>query len=160
METKVLDISLYKEFTFVPHIQQLKRKCVQSLDIHKLQSHQSYGSDKTSLLKIVRSLIFFKIDYGRIVYQSTSVGRCSMSFTDSGQLQVLCARVPLRVFVESDMWCLEHQCKFTALLYAVKVASLLQHPCNTLINDHSAADLFLNAHLFPTFLFYSQIRGL
>lgn len=101
METKVLGISLYKEFTFVPHIQQLKMKCVQSLNIHKVQSHQSYGRDRTSLLKRFRSLIFSKIDYGRIVYQSASVGRCSLSFTDSGQLQVLCARVPLRVFMWS-----------------------------------------------------------
>lgn len=49
----------------------------------------------------------------------------------------------LSLYVESDMWSLEHQRKFSALLYAVKVASLPQHPCNALLSDHTTANLFL-----------------
>lgn len=65
---KFLGILLNKKLTFIPHIQQLKMKCMQSLNILKVLSHQSYGTDKTCLLRIFRSLIISKIDYASIVY--------------------------------------------------------------------------------------------
>lgn len=153
-EHKFLGILFDKKLTFVQHIQQLKIKCTQSLNILKILSHQSYGTDKACLLRIFNSLIRSKIDYGSIVYQSATKSALKMLNAVHHLGLRLCTGAyrtsPVEsLYVESDMWSLEHQRKFAALLYTVKVASLPLHPCNRLMNDCSTTDLFLKRPSLP-----------
>ena len=48
----------------------LKTRCLKAIDIMKVVSNQSWGTDKSVLLKLYRSLVRSKLDYGCIVYGS------------------------------------------------------------------------------------------
>ena len=57
---------------FVPHIKYLKARCQKSLNLLKVLSRADWGADRTTLLKLYRSLVRSKLDYGCIVYGSAS----------------------------------------------------------------------------------------
>ena len=69
-EHKFLGLIWDKELTFHSHIQNLLKKCRKSLNIIKILSYSNWGSDSKTLLKLFRTLIRSKIDYGSIVYRS------------------------------------------------------------------------------------------
>ena len=60
------------KLTFEPHINYLKARCQKSLNILKVLSRTEWGADQTTSLKIYRSLVRSKWDYGCIVYGSAS----------------------------------------------------------------------------------------
>ena len=60
------------EFDFEPHIEYFKARCHKSLNILKVLSRTECGADQTALLKLYRSLVRSKLDYGCIVYGSVS----------------------------------------------------------------------------------------
>ena len=69
-ETKFLGVIFDQKLSFIPHMKALKTRCSKALDIMKVVSNQSWGTDKTVLLKLYRSLVRSKLDYGCIVYGS------------------------------------------------------------------------------------------
>ena len=71
-ESKFLGILFdRRKLSFIIHIKYLKAKCLKSLDFLKVLSHMSWGVDRTTLLKLYRSLVLSKLDYGCIIYGST-----------------------------------------------------------------------------------------
>lgn len=54
------------------HIDALKIKCTKSLDILKCLSRTKWGGDRTTLLRLYRSLIRSKLDYGSFIYWTAS----------------------------------------------------------------------------------------
>ena len=60
------------KLTFEPHIKYLKARCQKSLNILKVLSRTDWGADQTTLLKLYRSLVRSKLDYGWLVYGSAS----------------------------------------------------------------------------------------
>ncbi|GBN69369.1 hypothetical protein AVEN_15745-1 [Araneus ventricosus] len=71
-EAKFLGINFDDKLTFKPHILNLKQKCVKTLNLLKILSNTSWGADFQSLLKIYKSLILSKLDYGCMIYGSAS----------------------------------------------------------------------------------------
>ena len=71
-EAKFLGLIWDTKFTFEPHIKYLKARCQKSLNILKVLSRTEWGADRTTLLKLYRSLVRSKLDYGYIVYGSAS----------------------------------------------------------------------------------------
>ena len=69
-ETKFLGVIFDQKLSFIPHMKALKAKCLKALDIIKVVSNQEWGADKSVLLRLYRSLIRSKLDYGCIVYGS------------------------------------------------------------------------------------------
>ena len=69
-ESKFLGILFYRKLSFIPHIKYLKAKCLKALNLLKVLSHTSWGADRTTLLKLYRSLVRSKLDYGCIIYGS------------------------------------------------------------------------------------------
>ena len=65
-ESKFLGILFDRKLSFIPHIKYLKAKCLKALNL----SHISWGADQTTLLKLYRSLVRSKLDYGCIIYGS------------------------------------------------------------------------------------------
>ena len=64
-ESKFLGILFDKKLSFIPHIKYLK-----ALNLLKVLSHTSLGTDGTTLLKLYLSLVRSKLDYGCIIYGS------------------------------------------------------------------------------------------
>ena len=59
------------KLNFCAHIKYLKSKCTKALNLLKSLAHTDWGGDLPTLLKLYRSLIRSKLDYGSIVYGST-----------------------------------------------------------------------------------------
>ena len=69
-ETRFLGLIFDQKLSFIPHLKALKTKCLKALDIIKVVSNQEWGADKSVLLKLYRSLVRSKLDYGCIIYGS------------------------------------------------------------------------------------------
>jgi exonuclease III/ribonuclease HI len=59
-----------EKLNWLPHLRQLKTKCLKSLNILKILSGTSWGADRTSMLRLYRSLIRSKLEFGCAVYAS------------------------------------------------------------------------------------------
>ena len=69
-ETKFLGVIFDQKLSFIPHLKSLKSRCLKALDIIKVVANQDWGADKSVLLKLYRSLVRSKLDYGCIIYGS------------------------------------------------------------------------------------------
>ena len=54
------------------HIRRLKLDCTKRLDLLKCLSNTSWGSDRTTMLRLYRAIIRSKLDYGSFIYSSAS----------------------------------------------------------------------------------------
>ena len=70
-ETKFLGIIFDRKLSFLPHIQHLKDKCcTKALNLLRVVAHTTWGADQQTLIRLYRSLIRSKLDYGCVVYGS------------------------------------------------------------------------------------------
>ena len=69
-EAKFLGRIFYNKLTFKNHIQYLKTSCQKALDNLRVVGHTGWGADRVVLLRLYRSLVRSKLDYGCIVYGS------------------------------------------------------------------------------------------
>jgi len=65
---KYLGIIVDYRMNWKEHIKNLKNDCIKRLDILKCLSHTSWGSDRTTMLRLYRAIIRSKLDYGSIIY--------------------------------------------------------------------------------------------
>ena len=68
--TRFLGLVLDTRLSWVPHIRQLKQTCARALSVLRCLSHLTWGADRRTLLRVYRSLIRSKMDYGSIVFSS------------------------------------------------------------------------------------------
>ena len=71
-EAKFLGLIRDTKLTFEPHIKYLKARCQNSMNLLKVLSRTEWGADRTTLLKLYRSLVRSKLDYNCIVYGSAA----------------------------------------------------------------------------------------
>ena len=71
-ETKFLGLIWDTRLTYEPHIKYLKARCQKSLNILKVLSRTEWDADQSALVKLYRSLVRSKLDYGCLVYGSAS----------------------------------------------------------------------------------------
>ena len=70
-EVKFLGLVFDKKLDFKAHVKYLKEKCRKALNILRVVGHTDWGADKSTLLKLCRTLVRSKLDYGCAVYGST-----------------------------------------------------------------------------------------
>ena len=71
---KFLGLIWDTKLTFKKHVQYIKKKCQNSLNLLKVLSHTEWGSDSKTLLKLYRALVRSKLDYGSIVFRNAAAG--------------------------------------------------------------------------------------
>ena len=69
-ESIFLGILFDRKLSFIPYIKHLKAKCLKALNLLKVLSYTSWGAYRTTLLKLYRSLVRSKLEYGCIIYGS------------------------------------------------------------------------------------------
>ena len=69
-EFKFLGIIFDNKLSFLSHVTVLKNKCKKALNLLKVVAHSDWGADRKVLIRLYRSLIRSKLDYGSIVYGS------------------------------------------------------------------------------------------
>ena len=67
---KYLGIIFDRKLTFIPHIKHLRIKCNKAIQMLRVIAHTNWGADRKTLIKIYRTLIRSKIDYGCFIYGS------------------------------------------------------------------------------------------
>ena len=70
---KFLGLIFDSKLTWNAHIAYIEEKCKKRLNLMRMLSGQTWGASKSSLLTIYRVLIRSILDYGSIVYNSTSL---------------------------------------------------------------------------------------
>ncbi|XP_060843930.1 uncharacterized protein LOC132923934 [Rhopalosiphum padi] len=71
-KVKILGLKFDTKMNWIQHLKYLKTDINQRLNLIKVLSHTQWGGDEHSLIRIHRQLIRAKLDYGAILYQSTS----------------------------------------------------------------------------------------
>ena len=69
-ETKFLGLIFDRKLTFKAHIKSLKDKCLKAINLLRVVAHTDWGADSSTLLRLYRTLVRSKLDYGCIVYGS------------------------------------------------------------------------------------------
>ncbi len=72
-ECKFLGLILDKKLYFISHLKYLKERCMKAMNLMMVVAHKGWGADCATLLKLYRSHIRSKLDYGCIVYGSARV---------------------------------------------------------------------------------------
>ena len=72
-ETKFLGLVFYRKLTFAAHIKYLKDRCLKALNLLRVVAHKYWGADSATLLKLHRTHVRSKLDFGcvvKVVYRS------------------------------------------------------------------------------------------
>lgn len=69
---RFLGLHFDPKLTYREHIAKLRSKCLKDLNLLKSISAQSWGADQETMMRLYRSLIRSKLDYGCIVYGAAS----------------------------------------------------------------------------------------
>lgn len=69
-ETKFLGLNFDIKLSFIPHIKKLRNRCFKVMDVIKVLARIKWGADCEVLLRLYRTLVRSKMDYGSIVYGS------------------------------------------------------------------------------------------
>ena len=67
---KFLGVIFEKKLTFIPSIQYLKEKCTKTPKLLRVIVHKDCSADQQTLLKLYRTLIRSKLDYGCPIYRA------------------------------------------------------------------------------------------
>ena len=89
-ETKFLGVIFHRKLSFVHHLKFVKKRALKALNIFKVIGNTEWGADRKVMLRLYRSLVRSKLDYGCIVY-----GSARKSYTDGSRdgNAVACATV-------------------------------------------------------------------
>ena len=137
---KFLGLIFDSKLTFIPHIDYLFRKCQKALNILRVAAHTDWGADRNVLLRLYRSHIRSKLDYGCIVYGSARKSYIKRLDTihNQGLRLVLGAfrTSPVNsLYVEANEPSLYLRRKKLSLQYALKLKSSPNNPAyNTVFN--------------------------
>ena len=98
-ETKFLGLMFDRRLNFKSHLKYLKDKCLKAINLLRVVAHTDWGADTQTLLRLYRSHIRSKLDYGCVVYGSARV-----SYLQSlDRVQNLALRICLGAFRTSPI---------------------------------------------------------
>ena len=159
-EAKFLGVIFDTKLTFKNHIQYLKTSCQKALDILRVVGHTDWGADRIVLLRLYRSLVRSKLDYGCIVYGSAR--RSILKQLDPIHHQGL--RIALGAFRTSpaqSLYIEVHEPSLTtrllklSLSYVLKLKSLPENPAYSCVFEPENTKLFeeSESHLLASAFF-------
>ena len=90
-KTKFLGLVWDRGLTFNDHISYLKGKCLKALNMLRVLSHNEWGADTATLLKLFRSMIRSKLDYGSIIYSSATCNNLQKLYSVQNEALRICS---------------------------------------------------------------------
>ena len=150
-QIKFLGVIFDKKLNFKAHIDYLRKKCEKALNLLKVVSKMDWGADRKVLLRLYRSLIRSKLDYGSIVYGSAR----KSYFKKLETVQNLALKICLGAFrtspipslhVEANELPMQLRREKLALQYALKVKAHVNNPVHDKIFQIKNAQFYENKH--------------
>ena len=134
----------------------LKAKCLKALNLLKVLSHTSWGADRTTLLKLYRSLVRSKLDYGCIIYGSARKSYLQMLdpiYSQGLRLALGAFRTSpvASLYVEADEPSLYSRREKLSLQYAINQILLMKLHSHQIILIYMNKNLKLLNHLASEF---------
>ena len=154
---KFLGVIFDRKLSFIPHINYLKAKCHKALQLLRVVAHTDWGADKSTLLKLYKSLVRSKLDYGCFIYGSArkSYLRCLDSIHHQGLRLALGAlrTSPVEsLYVEANEAPLSLRREKLALQYYTKLQSCPSNPSFDCTINPKYQDIFARKEsAIPTF---------
>ena len=154
---KFLGVIFDRKLSFIPHINYLKAKCHKALQLLRVVAHTDWGADKSTLLKLYKSLVRSKLDYGCFIYGSAR--KSYLSCLDSiHHLGLRLALGALRtspvesLYVEANEAPLSLRREKLALQYYTKLQSCPSNPSFDCTINPKYQDIFARKEsAIPTF---------
>lgn len=155
-QTKFLGLIFDRKLSFIPHINYLKDKCLKAMNLLRVVAHTDWGADTATLLRLYRSHIRSKLDYGCMVYGSARGSYVATLDRIQNQALRLCLGAfrtspTSSLHVEANEMPLHLRRKRLALNYTLQLQSNPSNPAyNCIFNSHYEA-LFANKpNVIPT----------
>lgn len=128
-----LGLTLDERLTWLPHLKKLRASCQKSLCLLKVVNGLNNGSDRKTLLKLYRSLIQSKLNYGAIIYSSAKPKVLSIldpiHHTGLRIATGVYRSCPISsLLCEANELSLNHRREEQLLRYALRIKSLREHP--------------------------------
>lgn len=137
---KFLGMTFDQKLTWKDHIKLLKCSCMKSLNILKAVSNQTWGADRTMMLRLYRALIRSKLDYGSSIYatakpqilntlnpvHNSALRLCTGAFRSSPVISI---------YAESGEKPLELRRMQLAIQYYARIMQLPQSPISRCLRD-------------------------
>ena len=147
-EFKFLGLLFDSKLSFIPHINYLSNKCHKALNLLRVVSSMDWGADRKVLLRLYRTLVRSKLDYGCIVYGSArqSYIRKLDSIHNQGLRLALGAfrTSPVNsLYAEANEPSLNLRRKKLSLQYFLKLKSNRDNPTHKVVFEPLYKDEFL-----------------
>ena len=146
-EFKFLGILFDSKLSFIPHVNYLSNKCQKALNLLRVVSNMDWGADRKVLLRLYRSLVRSKLDYGCVVYGSArqSYLRKLDSIHNQGLRLALGAfrTSPINsLYAEANEPSLNLRRKKLSMQYYLKLKSNPENPTHKVVFDQLYRDDF------------------
>ena len=134
-KVKFLGFFLDKKLNFKSHIDYLRCKCLKTLNLLRVVSKRDWGADKETLLRLYRSLVRSKLDYGSFMYAGARLSYLKKLNVVQNQALRVClgafrtSPIP-SLHVESGEPPMNMRCKKLALQFALRVCSNPENPAS------------------------------
>ena len=144
-QAKFLGIVFDRKLNFKAHIDYLRGKCQKALNLLKVVSKMDWGADRKVLLRLYRSLVRSKLDYGCSVYGSARTSYLKKLDTIQNQALRICLGAfrtsPIAsLHVEANEPPLHLRREKLSLLFATKLKANPENPAYdatfTVTNEH------------------------
>lgn len=148
-EHKFLGLIFDSRMSFIPHIKALNLNCLKTMNLLKMLSHPSWGTDRKCLLSLFNSLVKSRLNYACVVYQSaskTAVKMLDLVYHLGIRLATGAFRTtPVsNLYVEANEGPLQLEREYWSLMYMLKLFSIPTHPYAKLVADTSYVRFFEN----------------
>ena len=150
-EHKYLGLDFDYCLSWGPHIRSIRSSIVSKVNILKAISSTDYGADRFSILRLYKSMVRPKMEYGCVLYSSAA--QCHLSTLNIIQNKCLriatgcLSRVSTKVLeVEAGVPPLKYHFDKFILNTAASIVSTRNHPLRPLINDYR---FFINSPYKP-----------
>jgi hypothetical protein len=135
-----LGLLLDAELNWKEHVGELRKKCLQTLNILKVLSNTTWDADRQSLLRIYRALVRSKLDYASFIYSSASDATLRRLDTvhHSGLRIALGAfrtSPVLSLYAEAGEPSLADRRNYLMGSYVIKMKALSHHPSHKVLLD-------------------------
>jgi ribonuclease HI len=139
-KVKFLGVILDKKLNFKAHIDYLRCKCLKTLNLLRVVSKRDWGADRETLLRLYRSLVRSKLDYGSFIYSGARPSYLKKLNVVQNQALRVClgafrtSPIP-SLHVEAGEPPMNMRCKKLALQFALRACSNPENPASeTLFN--------------------------
>jgi len=132
-QTKFLGVIFDNKLNYKAHIDYLRKKCQNSLNLLKVVSRMDWGADRTVMLRLYRALVRSKLDYACVIYSSARQSYLKKLIPIQNQALRLCLGAfrtsPMQsLYVEANEPPLHLRWEKLSLQYALRLKSNPDNP--------------------------------